>query len=497
MRQEIFRMERVTYVEKEVTQLEDFNIQIYQGEIMGLVPINGHGLQAFLQLLQSNLSLEDGFVYYGEELINSWRGGKKGYNRISIIENKSCLVERMTVADNIFVLRQGFRQHVVRPSLLRRQMEPFFREIEMDISADTYVENLTYFERVVVELVRGVIMGHRLIVLNEINTLISEKELGKLYAIMQKYISKGFSFLYISPHFDEVAQVCDRVALLSYGRIKKIMDETEMAQNMLQQYPEEYHAMLHGQYGVQKQHEENRDIVLEFRQTSCGVLKRLNIKVYEGESVVIQSMDHNVFCTLTDLLSGDIEIEGGQILVSGKEAALPESRDVAVIKEQPTQNMIFKEMSYMDNLCFGLARRIPDIWVRRHIRESIRREYKAELGEEVFLMSPEELTEKQKYQLVYMRVLLQRPKVVFCVQPFKGADMPHRMYVWEMLKMLLEKGIAVVILAVNLADSMAISDRLLRIDGNSTVVEISQKEFFMAAEKNGWQIPYKKEYQAE
>ena len=37
MRQEIFRMERVTYVENEVTQLEDFNLQIYKGEIMGVV----------------------------------------------------------------------------------------------------------------------------------------------------------------------------------------------------------------------------------------------------------------------------------------------------------------------------------------------------------------------------------------------------------------------------------------------------------------------------
>ena len=35
MRQEVFRMERVTYIDKGIKQLEDFNLQIYQGEIMG------------------------------------------------------------------------------------------------------------------------------------------------------------------------------------------------------------------------------------------------------------------------------------------------------------------------------------------------------------------------------------------------------------------------------------------------------------------------------
>ncbi len=46
MRQEIFRMERVTYAEQGVRKLENFNIQIYVGEVMGLIPVNAHGKAA-------------------------------------------------------------------------------------------------------------------------------------------------------------------------------------------------------------------------------------------------------------------------------------------------------------------------------------------------------------------------------------------------------------------------------------------------------------------
>lgn len=490
MRQEIFRMERVTYVEDEVTQLEDFNLQIYKGEIMGAVPINGHGLPAFLKLLQNNLPLEDGFVFYGEELINSWKKSKKGYNRISVIQNRSCLVERMTVADNIFVIRNGFKQYMIRPSLFRKQLEPFFREIDIDISADSYVEKLSYFERVVVEILRGVIMGHRLIVLNEIGTLISETELRKLHRIMKQYAQRGIAFLYITPHFEETLEICDRTALISYGRVQKIICEAEMKKAMIPEYPEEYNQLVRGYMEHKGENPQRKDVIFEAKKVTYAALNDLNIKIHAGECVVIQSLDHNVFCSMTDLVSGEGLPEKGELLLCGEKIELLGNRDVAVIQELPTKTMIFPEMSYMDNLCFGLYRRIHNMWGDRHIAESIRMEYEDVLGEDVFFMQLEELTEKQKYQLVYMRILLQKPKVVFCIQPFKGADMPHRMFVWEMIRMLLNKGIAVVMLAVNLADSMALAERLIRLDGSGMTMELSQKEFSMLSSAMPWQQLY-------
>ena len=62
MRKEILRMERVTYREQGMTQLENFNIAIKAGEIIGMVPVNHVGLAAFIRLLQQNLPLHYGYV---------------------------------------------------------------------------------------------------------------------------------------------------------------------------------------------------------------------------------------------------------------------------------------------------------------------------------------------------------------------------------------------------------------------------------------------------
>lgn len=235
-------------------------------------------------------------------------------------------------------------------------------------------------------------------------------------------------------------------------------------------------------------------MVLELHQVTCGPLNHFNIGIHAGECVVIQSLDHIVFQSLTGLLTGENEPEEGSILLEGRPVRICGNKDVAVIQEQPTKSMIFHGMSYMDNLCFGLFRRLPHTWRDGHIMESVRMEYGPVLGEETFSMQTDELTEMQKYQLVYTRILLQRPKVVFCIQPFKGADLPHRIFIWKMMEMLLDKRIAVVIVSMNLSDSMAIAGRLVRVDGSSTIIEISKEEFSQLSVGAPWSWLYQEKY---
>ena len=191
MNREIFRMERVTYQENGVTFLKDFNIRIDEGEILGLIPVNGYGLNAFLKLLEVNVPLEDGYVYSRGEIINSWKDSRRTHNRISVIGAENRLVETLSVTDNIFVLRKGFRQEVIRTGLLRRQLLPFLADIGMDIPTDVPVERLTVFQRLVLELLRAVVFGQKFIVLNEIGELISYEELDKLHKILRHYAARG------------------------------------------------------------------------------------------------------------------------------------------------------------------------------------------------------------------------------------------------------------------------------------------------------------------
>lgn len=477
MRQEVFRMERVTYLDKGSKQLEDFNLQIYRGEIMGMIPISAHGLQALLQLMQTNMPLYDGHVYYCGERVNSWKSTRRSVNRIGVIDAHSRLVEHMTVTDNIFVLRQGFRQNIIKNRLLQKQLAPFMEDIGVQIPADAYVDKLSAFERVTVELLRAVVAGYRLIVLHEISTVINGDELAKLYEIMQHYAGRGFSFLYISLHLEEIMEVCDRVALFSNGRIQKVAQRTEMKSEIVQSYTIEFDKMVRYHIGQRNVGGREEKIVLSLSHISGEVLTDFTMKVYEGECLVVQNLDEQVLRDILSVLNGDGNLCEGELCMEGRPICPAYCKELALISADPTKTMVFQGMSYLDNLCMGLSRRVPGIWGNNRMKNSVRREYAEELGEEVFAIPVEALGEKQKYQLVYTRVLLQKPKVVVCVQPFRGADLMHRVFIWKMIEMLLDKGMAVVILTINLADSLSLADRLIRVSKEGIVQEVRKEAF--------------------
>lgn len=480
MKQEIFRMERVTFQEHEVILLDDFNLQIFQGEIVGMLCVNSHGMLAFLKLLQNNLPLRDGYVYCGGRLVNSWRESMKNDNRISIIGTEKRLVENLRVYDNVFVLRQGFHQEVIRSRLLRKQLTPFFEEIGIDIPVNARVEELSVFERIVVELLRAVIMGNRLIVLHELGNLLNNEEKGRLFDIVRHYAQNGVSFLDICVHFEEMLGPCDRMTLFSNGRIQKIVQKEEMGDNRLERYVEEYTHLNHSRINRSKEINNMQRELLRMTGIAGTYLQNYSLHVLQNECLAVQIRSNAMLKELNHVFCGDRNVHRGELWIKDKKEQIFQNPQIAVIREQTTKSMIFPELDYMDNLCIAVEKRLSAVERIWRIRNSIRREYGSILGKEVFDMPVEELSEKQKLQLVYTRVLLQKPKVVFCLQPFKGADRIHRMFIRDMLEMLLDRGISVVIFSPNLADSLALADRLLIMDEDE-VKEVEKQDFIF-----GW-----------
>ena len=125
-----------------------------------------------------------------------------------------------------------------------------------------------------------------------------------------------------------------------------------------------------------------------------------------------------MFHDLIAALSGGGVAESGEIWVGGAPYPAKGSREVAVVQRLAARTMLFPELSYMDNLCFTMDERLPRIWASLQARRGVRREYEPWLGKNVFDQPVEDLTLMQKYDLIYARVLLQRPKVAICVQPF-------------------------------------------------------------------------------
>ncbi len=476
MKEEILRMERVTLIEEGVTMLNNINLNIFRSEIMGLMCVNAHGQEELIGLMRQNTPIHFGRIYFYEQLVNNHKHSSLSHNPVEMIEKRSRLVDSLTVADNVFVLRRGFRDHVIHPRKLNRQLLAFTDELGVHIAGGRYVDDLSVFERCVVEMLKAVNTGKRLIIMRDIGSFLNAAELTKIYGIMRYYTSRGISFVYVCNHHEEVFGLCDRAAIMENGKIQRIVEKRDMIAEAYE-HPEQLKKL--GRMARTPTPETRRQAapVLRFHNVCTENIKGMCFAVYPGECVVMLTADEAVMDDLLSLAAGGGRPLSGEILVSGRPAAahaLPP--DIAVVDEKPTQRMLFPHLSYLDNLCFTSDKRVRRIWRSRRIRKSVIREYYPMVGENIYVRDIRELSIRELYRLVYCRIYFQHPRVAVCVKPFSTIDISLRLYVSELIQKLQEKGIAVIILASSLLGSLPLADRLLTIRDGAVESEISREE---------------------
>ncbi len=503
MKIETLRLHKVTQTDEGSTLLNSVNLHIFRGEIMGLICVNAYGLEALIRLLCQNVPIYYGHVYFAGKPVNSYQHSSMSFNQVSVIDKRSRLLENLTVSDNIFVMRPGFKKRLIPVKALERQFAAFAGDIGVSIQAGEKVASLTFFERCVVELLRAVISGAKLVVLRDISNFVSASDLAGFHALIRHYAAQGVSFLYICSHYEEVFQICSQAALMENGKIIKVLDRENFMPEIMPRFiaPElpltvpaalispESEApalpvipqppLISPARGGAKAPKS----VLEFRNVTSGNIIDFNATVRAGECFVFFDRSNTALGGFVDLMSGYARPLKGDILLDGyarkhkKSAAL--RQNVLVIAENPTKSMLFPKMSFIDNLCFPLESRMPFIWAGKRIRESVLKEYEQYIGKDIHAKDILGLPLLSLYNLVYYRTHLYRPKVVFCVQPFADADLYLRQHVIRLIQELQSQGIAVVILAVSLRDNLIPADRLLILENGRLGGEFERAEFHL------------------
>ena len=64
MREEILRIENVIRIINGITYLDNIQLHVFQGEILGLIPLDNHGREELVELIVQNVPIHFGRVYF-------------------------------------------------------------------------------------------------------------------------------------------------------------------------------------------------------------------------------------------------------------------------------------------------------------------------------------------------------------------------------------------------------------------------------------------------
>ena len=126
-------------------------------------------------------------------------------NKIVVIEQKSHLVNGLTVGDNVFVLSGVERSWLLHTQKFQGRLQELERAGGVQFPCDWQVEKLSLFERCMVVLLKAWESGARLVLLWNISHFLAGSDIGRLHYAIRHFASCGMAFIYISNSYEELS----------------------------------------------------------------------------------------------------------------------------------------------------------------------------------------------------------------------------------------------------------------------------------------------------
>ncbi len=220
--------------------LDDVNLELQSGEVLGLVGDNAAGKSTLMKILTGFYHADSGKIYRdGREVhIESPRVSKR--LGIEMVYQNLELCQNMNVFENLFLGREILREPVFR-FLQRRTMEnksiEILRKLKIDIKEPRkQVDRLSGGQQQAVAISKAVSFNPKMLILDEPTANLALKEIGKVLDIVLQLKEHGIPAIFISHRLDDVFRVCDRIFVLRGGCGVTVVKTSETSHDEVVRY---------------------------------------------------------------------------------------------------------------------------------------------------------------------------------------------------------------------------------------------------------------------
>ena len=215
-----------------VQALVDVSLDIRPGEILAFMGENGAGKSTLLKIINGDYKSDTGTIAIdGEEL--SFSNPKQAHEAgIRVIYQEPEIVPGVDVSENIWVgelpKRFGFiDRRQLNQKAQRRLIEYGFENV---LPIHLMGDELSSAQRQLVEIMRALKRGVRVLALDEPTSSLTDEEVERLFTLVRRLRDEGVAIIYVSHRINEIKRLCDRIAILRDGRLITVQPSSELSE---------------------------------------------------------------------------------------------------------------------------------------------------------------------------------------------------------------------------------------------------------------------------
>ncbi|MEX1141018.1 MAG: ABC transporter ATP-binding protein [Thermoleophilaceae bacterium] len=448
------------------------DLELRAGEIHALLGENGAGKSTLMNVLSGVTAPDGGEIAVDGDPLPFASPREALAHGIGMVHQHFQLFEGLTVAENLHVGWDATPAAYGGATALARRAREAVDRLGMAIDVDAEVWRLSVGEKQRVEILRALVRGARVLILDEPTAVLTPKEVESLFELVRRMRAEGSTVVFISHKLPEVLAIADRITVMRRGRVVAALDREGTDARILARHmfgaeiePLSREPAPLGDEIVRLDRVAVRD------DRGLVALHDATFAVRAGEVVGVAGVAGNGQRELSEVLSGMRRATTGTVTVAGRDLTRARPRDfvragVGCVPEDRYGTGLARTESIWCNAILKCYRERPvgrGVLVRRRAAER----HAERLIEAVKLSASDvslpvrALSGGHAQRLLAGREMDVASRVLVLTYPTRGLDIQAVLALRQSILAARAKGIATVVISEELDEIRELADRVL------------------------------------
>ena len=451
------------------------NLRVERGIIHGIVGENGAGKSTLMSILYGFYEADAGEIRINGKPVRI-RSSREAINAgIGMVHQHFMLVQTLSVLENVMLGAEGGPLLAGGEQALRIKLAHLAKEYGLEVDPDAIVGELSVGLQQRVEILKALVRGAEILVLDEPTAVLTPAEADQLFDMLRTLKAENKTVIFITHKLREIMRLTDRVSVMRRGSMVADFETAKTSP------PELADAMVGRKVilRIEKGPAHPGAIALEARnlvvKDDRGVTRVDNVSftLHQGEILGIAGVAGNGQSELLEALAGIRPLTSGKILLAGAEPP-PEARNprgmralgLSHVPEDRHRMGLVMPFEACESAMLGFHHDAvygAGVLFDRGaiIGDEAKKMEAFDIRPRAPLLKTANFSGGNQQKLVLAREIERNPLVMLVGQPTRGVDIGAIEFIHKRIVALRDAGKAVLLVSVELDEIMALSDRII------------------------------------
>ncbi|UQZ88265.1 ABC transporter ATP-binding protein [Deltaproteobacteria bacterium Smac51] len=474
MANEILRMKDITKIYPNgVMANKNVSFTVEEGEIHALMGENGAGKSTLMKILFGIESYDEGEIFFDGKKLDHAGSAEAIKSGIGMVHQHFMLVDSLRVYENIILGMEPTRGPMIDAETAIGQVRELGEKYNLRVNPLARVEDISVGLKQKVELLKVLMRGARLLILDEPTAVLTPQETEELFEQLLLLRKNNHTIIFISHKIREVMQICDKVTIMRAGRSEGTIGVEGTTAEDISRLMVGRDVILKqdkkpAEFGAPKLRVRNLNYINRFGK---AMLKNVNFDLRSGQIMGVAGVEGNGQNDLAETIFGLTRGATGEVLADGKNIlgkSIREIRDLGIsyIPEDRITLGVASDGSVWQNL---IADRVdqPEMKSGAFLSSKKIEALSDELIREFNIrcksrnQSVGMLSGGNMQKVVVAREFSADPEILIANQPTRGIDVGANEFIWKKIVEKRDAGKAILLVSADLNEVLELSDSIL------------------------------------